>query len=224
MYFGLRPGLSFCISVDRVILLDLAIGRYFSLPPHFHESFSRWASGAQPADDDLDHLQKLINEGIFVTLPQRPDPELTISAKVTPPTTQIDVGHAHPPLTSVIAAIWSRLLWLRRAKRWSFARMIEQLGALADHVDKGSSELHNAKLAQIARSFEYADLIVGSHDRCLSRSLALAVTCRRQGLPTMLVIGVQADPFAAHCWVQKGSTILNEKPDRARMFLPIMVA
>lgn len=81
MYFGLRPGLSFCISVDRVILLDLAIGRYFSLPPHFHESFSRWASGAQPADDDLDHLQKLINEGIFVTLPQRPDPELTISAK-----------------------------------------------------------------------------------------------------------------------------------------------
>ncbi|SER14451.1 lasso peptide biosynthesis B2 protein [Sphingobium sp. YR768] len=224
MYFILRSGLSFCISVDRVILLDHAIGRYFALPPHFHKSFSRWATGAQPADDELDWLGKLVNEGILIATSQRPHPGVTKSASLPPPDMKLDARHCHPPLTSIVAAILSRLLWLWRAKHWPFARMIGRLGELADHADRGPSRRDNGKLAHITRSFEYADLIVGSHDRCLSRSLALAAACRKRGLPTTLVIGVQADPFAAHCWVQDGSTVLNEKSDRAKMFLPIMVA
>jgi hypothetical protein len=41
------------------------------------------------------------------------------------------------------------------------------------------------------------------HDpRCLTTSLVLTALLARRGIPAKLVIGVRADPFAAHAWVE----------------------
>jgi transglutaminase-like putative cysteine protease len=38
--------------------------------------------------------------------------------------------------------------------------------------------------------------------RCLTTSLVLTALLARRGIPATLVIGVRADPFAAHAWVE----------------------
>jgi Transglutaminase-like superfamily len=38
--------------------------------------------------------------------------------------------------------------------------------------------------------------------RCLRKSLVLAELLARRGIPATVVIGVRADPFAAHAWVE----------------------
>jgi len=59
---------------------------------------------------------------------------------------------------------------------------------------------------------------------CLFDSLALLEFLAGRRLFPNLVFGVVADPFQAHCWVQKGSVILNDDLERIRRYKPILSA
>ena len=65
-------------------------------------------------------------------------------------------------------------------------------------------------------------LLFGAQDACLYDSLALArfLSYYRQ-FPTC-VIGVQTNPFGAHCWVQEGPYVFNDAPEYVRRFTPIL--
>ena len=41
-----------------------------------------------------------------------------------------------------------------------------------------------------------------------SRALAVHAICKRSGIDAKLVFGVIGQPFEAHCWVQRGSTVV----------------
>jgi transglutaminase superfamily protein len=58
---------------------------------------------------------------------------------------------------------------------------------------------------------------------CLFDSLALIHFLARFGVFPDWVFGVTADPFEAHCWVQSGNTVLNDRVERVSAFTPIMV-
>ena len=57
---------------------------------------------------------------------------------------------------------------------------------------------------------------------CLFDALALVEFLARRRLFPTWVFGVQAQPFGAHCWVQAGAQLLNEGPEFANQFTPIM--
>lgn len=57
---------------------------------------------------------------------------------------------------------------------------------------------------------------------CLFDSLALMLYLLRCGSRAHWVFGVREQPFAAHCWIQHGSVVLNETFDRAHLYTPIM--
>lgn len=42
-----------------------------------------------------------------------------------------------------------------------------------------------------------------------------------EGDGATLVFGVKLDPFAAHCWVERGDVLLNDRPERVERFAPI---
>ena len=59
---------------------------------------------------------------------------------------------------------------------------------------------------------------------CLYDSLALRRFLLRRGVGVDLVIGAKLHPFAAHCWLQDGTTVLNDCLGSARDFVPVLVA
>jgi hypothetical protein len=59
--------------------------------------------------------------------------------------------------------------------------------------------------------------------RCLFDSLALIEVLAHHGLFPYWVFGVYPEPFEAHCWVQEGSVVLNDRVAHVSPFTPILV-
>lgn len=219
MSLTLRDNLEFCITGGRAVFLDLAAGSYFALADHHFAAFQHWISGDESFEEGSDALNRLASQGILMETDGAAVRRKSSISALTSPAARFHVSQFRASPTSVGRIILTRLLWRRRIKYWPFARLIESVRQSDRHNRTSSSP---NELPRIIRSFEIADLIIGNHDLCLERSLALAVACRRRGVANTLVIGVQANPFAAHCWVQDQSHILNDHPDRVSMFTPIL--
>ena len=59
---------------------------------------------------------------------------------------------------------------------------------------------------------------------CLFQAVLLLEFLGQAGLTADWVFGVRTWPFGAHCWLQAGSTVLNDTVDRVAAFDPILVA
>lgn len=57
---------------------------------------------------------------------------------------------------------------------------------------------------------------------CLFDSLALCEFLAGYRLFPQVVFGVVADPFQAHCWLQDGSTVVNDDTERVSRYKPIL--
>jgi hypothetical protein len=222
MGFALRDDIGFCIAAERTIFLDLRAGRYHALPTSQFEAFQRWASGSASTAEDAGKLEHLVRQGILTTADQDVKPTSSLPVVTHSPEIAFKT-HQLPTLAAIVLAIASRILWASRLKRWPLTRQFQHLRTLAGASEEDSARSPSGTFASIVRAFEIADILLGSHDRCLERSLALAATCRKRGFATMVVIGVQTNPFSAHCWVQNESVVLNDQPDRVQMFTPILV-
>jgi hypothetical protein len=62
-----------------------------------------------------------------------------------------------------------------------------------------------------------------SKDACLFEALALGQFLAEFSLHPHWVFGVQARPFAAHCWLQHEDIVLNDTVDHVSRYAPIMV-
>lgn len=224
MGFALRDGLSFCAAGDRVVFLDLADNRYFALRTPQAEAFRRWALGNSPAAGDPSQLLWLERNNILTRQPQNSRPASQSMSSVRIPRSKIDVSNLRPMIALILHAIVARFIWSRRVRRWPLSRLLQALRSSTTSATSNDSPRNETALKQMVQAFGISDLVLGSHDQCLVRSLALVATCRKRGLHCKLVIGVQPNPFSAHCWAQNDSDVLNETPDRALMFTPILVA
>jgi hypothetical protein len=57
---------------------------------------------------------------------------------------------------------------------------------------------------------------------CLFDSLALLEFLAAEEIFADWVFGVRAEPFEAHCWVQREQVALNDSIERVSTFVPIM--
>ena len=62
-----------------------------------------------------------------------------------------------------------------------------------------------------------------SRNACLFESFVLLEFLARHGVHPAWVFGVQAQPFAAHCWLQQDGFVLNDTVEHVTGFTPIMV-
>jgi hypothetical protein len=76
---------------------------------------------------------------------------------------------------------------------------------------------------RLALQYEAARRMFPARPRCLPDSLALFdfLTARKERV--QIVFGIRREPFAAHCWVQTGRSLLNETADIAAGFQPICI-
>ncbi|MBK6413889.1 MAG: lasso peptide biosynthesis B2 protein [Sphingopyxis sp.] len=74
----------------------------------------------------------------------------------------------------------------------------------------------------ILSSYAAARLYRSPAGRCLSGSIALSRHLSGIGCASTLVIGIRAEPFAAHSWVQVDRFVLNDMAEEVRRFTPIL--
>lgn len=76
--------------------------------------------------------------------------------------------------------------------------------------------------AEIAQ-YQCARSLLPASPRCLLDSLILKAWTAARDVRTQLVIGIRPLPFAAHCWVEHDSIVLNGSQDGIANFTPICV-
>jgi hypothetical protein len=215
MHFRLRTGLSFCFVGERTIFLDLRDDRYFCLGPELENAFHAWAASGEASADAAAVLarHRLLEPAEEAESWSRPSHETPKSSLLDLPIDRLRPG----PVTAAFAKLLEVSIRLRLG---TLERMAERLRR---QKTRPGSALDPQRSARIAHAHETAALFTASHDKCLWRSLALAEHLSRTGLACELFLGVRLRPFQAHCWVQVGDAVANDRVETVRTFTPILV-
>lgn len=199
-----RPDLAWCDLGGTLIFLDIGRDRYFCLSDTCNRKAFHELEKA-----GLDRVQQP------ACWPKPVD--------WTPPIrTSVAIGSGSFRLPDIARAIWIQRRTERRLISTSFAATLTDLRCLMDTVDRRASRSRRTA-AQNIRAFEHARLLRTAADRCLPRSIALALCLASDGERTNLVIGVKLAPFGAHCWVQSGGEVLNDSVEEVLRYQPILI-
>lgn len=219
MRLSLGHDLHSCMVNGKVIFLDALAGRYFCLPGRLEGAFVEAARGG-PINERGPEIQEMIGRGLLIVdtpnpRPLLPDPD--------PPALYRDLSEnrSRPSLSDVAtaAAAQARAAIILRTKRFQqILRMLQSSRNAAQALQPGND---GATAIRLATALQATSLLFGSSDRCLNRSLALLQLCYRRGSTPTFVIGVRTNPFVAHCWVQQGDLVLNDRSEHARLFARI---
>ena len=220
MPFQLSDHVHWCNCEGRAVFLDIRADRYFCIPKTSNDAFLRLAARRmQPSDKDL--LDALVARGLLIETKSnggiRPAPVID-----APTHDLADERRQSAAILWVLRSLAAELGAAWRLRIREFQAVIE--GA-RNRVRTTTGECDSASVAlqAIASASASAALVIRSHDRCLVRALAAHALCARAGVKPELVFGVTAHPFAAHCWVQLGSTVLVGGFEQARLYTPILV-
>lgn len=215
MGYALRPGLSYGVIDDHPVFLDLIADRYFRLGKQAEATFRQlgregWTSAAD--------IQRFLHLNLI---------QLVEGAReVSPVNVPIAVKGAlamswDRPAISALAAIIHQCRFERALKARGLAETVAALERQKHRsplVAQGGGQRE-----RWIRGFEQAKLLRSPVSRCLPRSMALASCLFRSGHAVQLIMGVRLRPFAAHCWVQDGETVLNDTPEQVATFTPVFV-
>lgn len=219
MGFDVASGSSFCQCQGRFIFLDLERERYFALSAEANRAFRKWMAGAGLSSEDERTLGTLAQQGLLIECADCAIP--TACRPPRPPSQSPLESSAGAGLTEMFWAL-ARLLAARHAvKRKPLLRVLDGLARRKARV--GLCEPMQDELAEIGAAFRRAAFLATPLDQCLPRSLAAAHMLLDRGCRSELVIGVRVQPFAAHCWLQSGSILVNETVEEVRNFTPILV-
>jgi len=202
-----------------MMFLDIEADRYFCLSPTAEQSFARLIDGAPLVAKDEAILANLARHGPL-TDGSHGGPVApclaTAATRADPPGLAIS-----PRPAQLMLAAGSLSLAPLRLRLFGLGGVIRAL-----QVRKARAtmpEPHDNRLSATAAAFAQLRYVATAHDRCLTRSIALASRLFAQGVSAELMLGVQLRPFAAHAWVQAGDRLLNDRVDVVRDFTPILV-
>lgn len=220
MHYQLRGNVEYCVATGEVIILDVERARYLTLAPDCRDAFLRLLdSQGLVADSDLRELEVLRRRGYLV---EGPSSEWTRKAlDIAQEDFHTPQGQKPQPLFLIyaITSQWNIAARLRVSSLSTVIKYARRPGIRLSTRAKDSDRL----IQFIVNGFEKSSLLLGRTDRCLIRSLAMFTMLQRRKVRSRLVFGVRADPFAAHCWVESGSAVLNDAAEHVSCFTPVMV-
>lgn len=212
MAYRLRDGVSFCQVDGCLVFLDLDADRYFRLSPHLERTLRSLLKGDGSPEEDA---HELVRRNVLTFLPDRETrrPSKTIEV----PTRSLLESTSGPARSSASVTLevlgvvaWTQLMLKSRR----LDSIIQRTSAFRQRSTAGPpstvDEPPSQRLREATHQFMRSRLSVPIETCCLLDSLALVSFLARRGLPANLVFGVALDPFAAHCWVQAGTWVLND--------------
>ncbi|HYJ53198.1 MAG TPA: lasso peptide biosynthesis B2 protein [Allosphingosinicella sp.] len=214
--FRLPGHVHYCEIDGERVFLDLERDLYFTLPPGAAAALDALA-GASAASPSHAALEALAETGILVRAPlgrpvapaRHPKPDRSLVEQSRP--------RAGWSLLTLIQATFLIARMRRAVARKRLPALLGRLGAMRPASGRAARDA-------LALRFLAARRLVPFPPNCLSDSLALCLFLRRRGMACDLVIGAKLHPFGAHCWLQDGTSILNDTLGAARDFHPVLIA
>lgn len=215
----LRPGVSYRGFPDRAIILDVDRDRYWQVSRHVADLLDQVARGDGyvliPTDlaylQDLGLVEPADGTGPAPAAISLPEPA-TSAIEIEAPAERFRVSEAAEVAFLAVAA-------RRRIRR----RPLRSVFAAVDEWRDSDSRDARADAVSLARSFARYRRLVPFAARCLPDTIAFLRFAARRGCFPRLVFGVEAWPFAAHCWAQADDCVLTDAVHHARSFSPILV-
>ena len=204
--YRLRTHLSYCLIGSRAIFLDLAASRYFLLEGAGAERLIAFAERKASEQE----LIWLVEQGVI-----EPGAAPPARAGAPLPLASLHDRHLGTPRP------WLLLEAIARQARARRHLAKQALGALLNSSVTPGVKFDPDRCRPIAAAIERASRYHDATDQCLTRGLAMRAMLTRRDLAADLVIGVML-PFAAHCWLQSGTTVLSDPLDRVVNFTPLL--
>ncbi len=214
----LRPGISHRSFEGCAIVLDVQRDRYWQVSGRVAAALDRIANAedAMPADDVacLDALGLVeAYDGAAPTDGRISLPEPAASA--TEGTDSSGRFRAVEALEVARLTVAAR----RRVRRYPLHRLLGDV----ERRRAGRRQIDASDAGRLARRFHRYRGLVPLAALCLPDTLAFLDFAAHRGCFPNMVFGVEAWPFAAHCWAQHGDIVLNDALDHARAFAPILI-
>jgi len=214
MPLGLRPGLSFGIADGRAIFLDWHIDRYLCLPALLNARFLSLLGDPNAPAPVEEALRSLL---------RRDAPVPIAPAEITPATTDL------VPLELAVSPGLAISMCVAQAvgRFWSKRPLRERLAGVAQrqrHIRENVPEQEALeRISRLIAAFASTRFWFDAQDRCLDQSIVLSHMLAAHGLRSSLVFGVRPRPFSAHCWLQRGPVVLNDRLDMIKAYVPVHV-
>jgi len=213
-----RASISHCSFPGCAIVLDLDRDRYWQVGTDASAALD-WLADRRAGPIAPGQIERLERLG-FVE-PAKLESSLERAPSLPSPTHSAVEGDVRKQVFDPIAATeiaylvaMARRLVKRHSLRWNIADI--------EHRRTGE-DAAAGRIAALAQAFIRYRRLVPLANKCLPDTLAFLRFAARRGHYPRLVFGVEAWPFAAHCWAQAGDLVLNDVLDHARSFSPILV-
>ena len=231
--YSLADHVFVCVNDEHVVLLDLKQDRYWALEADRTAPLAAVVPGwpiATPVPGESAEAEEvaeaLVDQGILAPAAAGKD---ATPVNVTRPGRELLSAHEYEPAPirfgTVIKFVAASLVAKVSLRLAPFERVVRRFG---ERKRSGSERTRPLDVDQTRRLveafFRLRVFAFSSRDECLFDSLALLGFLARHGVYADWVFGVQARPFAAHCWVQKDEIVFNDTVEHVSGFTPIMAA
>jgi hypothetical protein len=201
-----------------LVFLDVRHDRYFCLGDELEPVFQvLLAAGGE----GVVGVERLVSAGVIDSGKGAPSP-IAQSDIPSPSVSLLDLQlPARPHSARTVAEVAWRLC---RAKMDLKRRTLRtNLDAVRVRRRPAVKDImYQARVISLAAAFNQARRSVPLAPRCLPDALALLdFLGSRQVFPD-LVFGVRLNPFGAHCWVQSGDMVLNDRADHTWLHTQIL--
>lgn len=214
--FRMRPGVSHRGFAGCAILLDTGRDRYWKVDAETAFALD-WIAGRQAGPVDPGYLDRLERLGLV----ERSPPEDPVVDAAIPPSPRESAIEGDGPRRRFDLAEAIEVARLAFAARRVLRH--RSLASILAEVERSRGfDVSEAGAADLAQRFDRYRRFVPLARQCLPDTLAFLGFAGRRGCFPTLVFGVEAWPFAAHCWAQSGDVVLNDALDHARAFSPIL--
>lgn len=220
-----------CRTEEAVVFLDLKRNKYLGVRANAVEAVSRLLEGSGSSQGLTDSAVQSTNHGISALVHNGLllDSQLAGKEIGAIGISRSSAGLLPEDILDVVPVAPSHVLWFAVAIASAFLQLkvlsLERVVSLAQrHRSRArQQEFDVARARTLVTVFRrLRPFVFTARDACLLDSLALLNFLNFAGLHSQWVFGVKTAPFAAHCWLQHGTIVLNDTLERVAPFAPIM--
>jgi hypothetical protein len=238
-HYALAGHVFVCLQGEHVVFLDVRNDRYFALEAQqtggleaFVPGWPVTTAGARAARDEgsvqSSVIALLLERGLLSADVQTGKPATPV---VVPAITDELTAESHESRVPLgFSIFWKFLVSALIAscvlKFRGFERAVRRV---SDRNERRTARAGNEAFdkqrvhALVAAFATFRPFFFTTKDMCLFEALALAEFLARHGVLPRWIFGVQARPFAAHCWLQHRDIVLNDTADHVSRYTPIMI-